>query len=130
MSIKTEITEGIKITVATQYRPDLSQVSETSYFYNYKIEIHNSNPATVQLLHRDWFIYDSLNNDQHVSGEGVIGEQPILKHGEKYDFVSGCELKSEIGFMKGYYTFKNLESGMIFQVFIPTFNLIYPHRMN
>ncbi len=124
------ITEGVKISVTTQYRPDLSQLNDSLIFFNYRIEIENCNSYAVRLLHRDWFIHDSLNNPEHVSGEGVIGEQPVLRPGEKYSYVSGCELRSELGFMKGYYTFKNLSEDTVFQVFIPKFQLIYPYRMN
>jgi ApaG protein len=124
------ITQGVKITVQTQYRPDLSNLSNQNYFFNYRVQIENNNQVPIQLLSREWYIFDSLNEPNFISGEGVVGEQPILKSHENFTYVSGCELHSEIGYMKGYYTFINLENDKKFKVFIPVFNLIYPPRMN
>ncbi len=128
--MNTAITEGIRITVMSQFRPDLSQLGEAQYFFNYRIEIENKNSFAVQLMHRDWFVFDSLNHPQQISGEGVIGEQPVIQPGNNYHYISGCELSSEIGYMKGYYTFRSLLDNSTFQVFIPTFQLIYPQRLN
>ena len=128
--MNTITTEGVKITVDTQFRADLSEVNENQFFFNYHIEITNNNDYTVQLLHRDWYIFDSLNYPNKVSGEGVIGEQPILKPGQTFTYVSGCGLTSEIGQMKGYYTFKNLINHDFFKVDIPTFQLEYRGKLN
>jgi ApaG protein len=126
----TLITEGVRISVSTQFRPDLSDLLHNRLFFNYKVDIQNHNAFKVQLMHRDWFIFDSLNEASFVSGEGVIGEQPILSPDQKYSYVSGCELNSEIGSMKGFYTFKNLITGELFQVQIPQFDLVYPGKLN
>lgn len=126
----TAITEGVQITVNTQFRADLSHVTDNQFFFNYRIKMENRNNFDVQLLNRDWYIFDSLNEPNFVSGHGVIGEQPILKPGQKFSYTSGCELFSEIGFMKGFYTFKNLTTGDLFQVYVPIFKLIHPPRLN
>ncbi len=126
----TAITEGVRITVNTQFRPDLSQMDNGLFFFNYRIEIENHNPYRIQLLHRDWYIFDSLNEPSFVSGEGVIGEQPVLSPEEKFIYTSGAELASEVGFMKGFYTFKNIGTETTFQVFVPTFQLVTPPRLN
>jgi ApaG protein len=128
--MNTAITEGVQITVNTQFRPDLSHVADSQFFFNYRITIENQNDFNVQLLNRDWYIFDSLNDPDFVSGNGVVGEQPILKPGQQFTYTSGCELFSELGFMKGFYTFKNLRDGQLFQVFVPTFKLIYPPKLN
>ncbi len=128
--MNTATTEGVQITVNTQFRPDLSQIAESQFFFNYRITIENHNEFDVQLLNRDWCIFDSLNEPNFVSGHGVVGEQPILKPGQTFTYTSGCELFSEMGFMKGFYTFKNLKNGQLFQVFVPTFKLIYPPKLN
>lgn len=126
----TAITEGVRITVNTQFRPDLSQTDNGLYFFNYRIEIENHNSFKVQLLHRDWYIFDSLSDACFVSGEGVIGEQPTLNAGEKFVYTSGAELASDMGFMKGFYTFKVCGTEQTFQVHVPTFQLITPRRLN
>lgn len=129
-SSKTAITQGIKITVNVVFRDDISDLESDSFFFNYEIQIQNCNDFDVQLIHRNWYIFDSLNEINLVSGEGVIGETPILRKDEVFSYVSGCELYSEVGYMKGYYTFKNLENEQLFQVLIPKFNLEFPGKLN
>ena len=128
--MKTLLTSGVKIKVTTSYRKDLSEITASQYFFNYRIEISNTNSHSIQLLNRDWYIFDSLNQTRYISGSGVIGEQPVLKPGEKYSYMSGCDLTSEIGMMKGFYTFKNLETDELFEAFIPTFRLESPAKLN
>lgn len=124
------ITEGIEIRVRAFFRSDLSQVENDSFFFNYEIFIENHNAFPVQLLHRNWYVFDSLQEVSLISGEGVIGEQPILKPQENFTYMSGCEIFSEFGAMKGFYTFKNLATGNKFQVYIPKFELIFPPSLN
>jgi ApaG protein len=126
----TAITEGIKITVVSQFRPELSGLQVDVFYFDYKISIENFNSFPVQLLRRDWFIYDSLNAPKYVSGEGVVGQQPVLEAGETYTYSSGCDLKSEIGFMTGHYTFVNKQTDVEFPVLIPRFDLITPSKLN
>jgi len=128
--MSTLITSGIQISVTTNFRPDLSDITTTEYFFNYHIDIQNMNAFDVQLISRDWYIFDSLSDARYVSGAGVIGEQPILKPDDSFRYTSGCDLRSELGMMKGFYTFKNLEDGTLFEVFVPTFLLEYPKKLN
>ncbi len=128
--MSTLVTSGVQISVKTYFREDLSDILENSFFFNYVIEIENTNNFDVQLMTREWYIFDSLNEARYVSGEGVIGEQPVLKPGERYTYTSGCDLRSDIGMMKGFYTFRNLVDGELFQAFVPTFLLEHPGKMN
>lgn len=128
--MKTATTEGVQITVKTNYRSDLSNILENQFFFNYTIEITNNNSFPVQLLNRNWFIFDSINEPRIVNGDGVVGEQPILKSGQSFSYTSGCDLQSEIGYMKGFYTFENKINGDYLQVFIPTFELYFPGKLN
>lgn len=128
--MNTLITEGVQITVNTKFRPDLSNVVTGQYFFNYDISIENHNSFKIKLLNRDWYIFDSLSQPSFVSGAGVVGEQPILDPGKTYSYTSGCELFSEIGSMNGFYTFKNLQTGDLFQVMVPGFVLTHPPRLN
>lgn len=124
------ITSGIQISVKSNFRTDLSEVTDSQYFFKYMIEIENTNNFDVQLISRDWYIFDSLNERRYIAGEGVVGEQPILKPDEKFRYTSGADLNSELGMMKGFYTFKNLIDGETFQVFVPTFLLEFPYKLN
>jgi ApaG protein len=128
--MSTLITSGIQISVQTQFRPDLSSIVKSEFLFNYRIDIENTNPFSVQLMTRDWYIFDSLYTARYVNGEGVVGEQPILKPGESYTYTSGCDLCSEIGMMKGFYTFKNLVDCELFEVIVPTFKLEYQAKLN
>jgi ApaG protein len=124
------ITEGVKITVLTQFRPDISNIANQNFFFNYRVQIENNNPMAIKLLTRDWYVFDSLNDPNYISGEGVVGEQPVIQPSESFTYISGCELQSEIGYMRGFYTFINLETKKKFRVYIPLFKLIYPPRLN
>jgi ApaG protein len=128
--MNTLTTSGIQISVQANFRQDLSEVMESRYFFNYMIEIQNTNSFSVQLQSRDWYIFDSLSEARYVNGPGVIGEQPILKPGERFSYSSGCDLNAEIGMMKGFYTFKNLVDNGLFEVFVPSFKLEFPPKLN
>jgi ApaG protein len=84
----------------------------------------------VQLLRRHWYIHDGAHPLREVEGEGVVGEQPILAPGETYEYRSYCELKSEIGKMRGHYTMIRQEDDVLFDVEIPAFKLIEPSLLN
>jgi ApaG protein len=128
--MNTAISEGVQVTVYPQFRPDLSDADSGKYFFNYRIEIINNNNFKIQLLHRDWYIFDSLKESTFVSGEGVVGEQPFLMSGDHFIYTSGAELKSDIGYMKGFYTFQNLVNEVFFQVHVPVFQMVVPFRLN
>ena len=126
----TAVTYGVKISVESIYRKDLSNAENSIFFFNYRVEIENKNSFEVQLLNRYWYIFDSLNPSREVRGDGVVGEQPILKPGEKHTYVSGSDIHSEIGYMKGQYSFINLETNEIFKVAVPHFQLISTPKLN
>lgn len=126
----SKISEGVEITVETFYQAGYSNPATNDFMFAYKIIIENHNPFSIQLLTRHWLIYDSNAAQREVAGEGVIGLQPILKNGEIFSYVSGCNLKTEIGKMQGYYTMQNLNNLKKFDVKIPSFNLIFPAKLN
>lgn len=126
----TGLTCGVKISVESLFRKDLSNVENNMYFFNYRIVIENMNSYDVQLISRYWFIFDSLNPAKEVSGDGVVGEQPLLKPGEKHVYVSGSDLHSEVGYMRGYYVFERPENKERFKVAVPKFNLIAKMKLN
>ncbi len=124
------LTHGIEISVECKYWPEQSSPKENLYFFIYYITIENKSTESMQLIKRHWDIFDSINEKRMVDGIGVVGETPILEPGEKYEYNSGCNLVSEIGFMKGYYTMKKILSGTEVDVEIPQFNLIVPAKLN
>jgi ApaG protein len=126
----TTTTEGVKITVTTNYLPDYSSPTQQHVVFAYKINIENNSEFTVKLLRRHWYIYDSNGVVREVEGEGVVGQQPVLEPGESHEYVSGCNLKTGIGKMRGTYTMERLVDGSHFNVLIPEFVLIVPYKLN
>lgn len=124
------VTEGIRIQVLSKFIEEYSHLEKSQYFYRYTIEIVNNSSNIVQLLRRDWYVFDSLALPKIVSGDGVVGKQPILRQGESYVYSSCCGLNSEIGYMTGHYTFKNIASEEEFPVLIPGFQLAFPGKLN
>lgn len=126
----TEVTEGIKITVDTSYEPSHSHPSEGMFFFSYTITIENCGSESVRLLRRQWYIYESSGLIREVEGKGVVGEQPRLDPGEKYEYTSACDLSTEIGKMHGTYLMERNKSGKRFYVNIPEFVMVVPHALN
>ncbi len=126
----TGLTYGVKISVESIFRKDLSNIENNIYFFNYRIVIENTNMFDIQLIKRHWHIFDSLNPPKIIDGDGIVGEQPIIKPGQKHVYVSGCDLFSEIGYMKGNYTFIRVDSNETFKAAIPRFELIAKPKLN
>jgi ApaG protein len=126
----SEVTEGVKVSVATEYQPDYSNPRQTHFVFTYKVIIENHSDNTVKLLRRRWNIYDSNGVVREVEGEGVIGQQPVLEPGEIHEYVSGCNLRTNLGKMAGTYLMERVFDGRHFQVVIPEFTLIVPYRLN
>ena len=118
------ITKGIQVSVETSYQPDFSNPQQHHYVFTYKVRIENKSNHTVQLLRRRWEIYDATENLKIVEGDGVVGQQPILEPGEFHTYVSGCNLKSGIGKMRGTFTLEKLMNGKLLEIVIPEFQLI------
>ncbi|MFM1915769.1 MAG: hypothetical protein RLZZ531_1438 [Bacteroidota bacterium] len=124
--MRNKIISSVKIHVKTWFRSDLSNPEENQYFYNYRIYIENKGNEPIQLLHRHWMVEQLIYGIQHVDGPGVVGEQPLIHPGERYEYVSGCEFWMPIGRMSGFYSFQNLETEQLFSVPIPLFTLEFP----
>lgn len=120
----TAITEGIKVTVETTYQAEFSSPHQHHYVFTYKVKIENNGPHTIQLLRRKWEIHDAGDTTKIVEGDGIVGQQPILEPGGYHEYVSGCNLKSGLGKMKGNYSMEKLFDGKILDVQIPEFQLI------
>lgn len=118
------ITKGIQVSVETTYQPDFSNPQQHHYVFTYNVRIENKSNHTVQLLRRRWEIYDAAESRKIVEGDGVVGQQPILEPGEFHTYVSGCNLKSGIGKMRGTFTLEKLMNGKLLDIVIPEFQLI------
>ena len=126
----TLITHGIKVSVDTLFENDHSDSFAQKYVFTYFITIENTSDVAVRLMRRHWDIFDSCNKKYKVDGNGVIGEQPIIKSGSTHEYNSYCELSTDMGQMKGYYLMKNMNTKEEFKVLIPAFNLIADNRLS
>jgi ApaG protein len=124
------ISEGVEISVETFYQQDYSNPLQSEYMFAYRIAIENHNSFPVKLHRRHWHIFDSNGTYREVEGEGVVGIQPVIAPGEKYNYVSGCNLRTEMGKMSGTYQMDNLNSKQLFSVNIPAFEMIVPLKNN
>lgn len=126
----TDITSGVKVSVETEYQAEYSNPAQQHYVFTYRIVIENLSDKTIRLLTRHWEIFDSTYPKREVAGEGVVGKQPILEPGATHQYVSGCNLRSGIGKMQGYYTMEKIDGGKTFIVKIPEFTMVVPTFLN
>lgn len=128
--METLTTNGITVSVETQYLPSHSNPRDLKFIFGYHIAIENGSPFVVQLLRRHWVIQHADGRIREVEGEGVIGEQPVLNPGERHEYSSFCDLDTEIGKMHGTYLMTRRDDGSLFEVAIPEFRMTAPFRMN
>jgi ApaG protein len=121
---------GVQVSVETFYQQDYSNPLQSEYMFAYRITIENHNSFPVKLHRRHWHIFDSNGSYREVEGEGVVGVQPVLAPGEKYQYVSSSNLRTEMGKMFGTYQMENLNSKQLFEVNIPAFEMIVPFKNN
>ena len=118
------VTRQIEVTVKPAFMPEQS-VARGQYFWAYTIVITNNGKETVQLRTRHWIITDATGRQQEVRGEGVVGEQPVLAPGERFEYTSGVPLPTSSGIMTGRYQMVSA-SGEHFEIEVPTFSLDSP----
>src|SRR5277367_6007230 len=119
------VTRQIEVTVEPNFEPEHTSLEKREYFWSYTIVITNTGEETVQLRTRHWIITDAMGRKQEVRGEGVIGKQPVLAPGERFEYTSGVPLPTASGFMTGRYHMVT-SSGERFEIDVPTFSLDSP----
>ena len=124
------VTNGIMVAVETEYLPEHSDPREGKFFFGYHVVIENGSPHTVQLLRRHWFITDAHAQIREVEGPGVVGEQPTMLPGERYEYDSYCDLNTDIGKMRGKYLMVRTDDAALFDVEIPEFKMVSPGKLN
>jgi ApaG protein len=119
----------IQIAVQVKYLADQSDEAENRFVFTYTITITNQGEQTVQLISRHWIITDANHHIQEVRGKGVVGEQPVLKQGQSFEYTSGTVLATQVGTMSGTYQMLP-ENGVEFSVAIPQFVLSVPRVLH
>jgi len=120
-----EVTRAISVSVDPFYVEEQSEPAENRWVFGYRVVIENQGEATVQLISRHWRITDGFGRLVEVKGEGVVGEQPMLEPGERFEYTSGTPLPTPSGIMTGTYQMVG-EDGLWFDVEIPAFSLDAP----
>lgn len=122
------ITRGIRVSVSPTFLEDQSDPDEPRYVWAYTVRINNESDTSVQLRTRYWRITDSRGQTDIVAGDGVVGEQPVIRPGEGFEYTSGAPLTTPSGLMVGAYGME-ANDGEVFDVDIPAFSLDSPHEL-
>ena len=119
----------LHIVATPKYLDEQSEPQEQRYVFAYTIEIENVGEVPCQLLNRHWIITDGTGEVEEVRGEGVVGQQPHLVAGQKFEYTSGAILKTPVGTMHGEFEFTD-DAGARFEVPIPVFSLRVPNLIH
>jgi len=125
----TDGKHGITVTASTVFIPDQSDVRSGRYVFAYTITITNTGALPAQLVSRHWIITDSNNKVQEVRGQGVVGEQPLLRPNESFRYTSGTAIATPVGTMRGSYQMVT-DDGVQFDAPIPEFTLSMPRVLH
>ena len=120
---------AIDVRVKTEYLPEQSDPAAGRHVFSYTITLINTGTVAAQLISRHWVITDADNRVQEVRGLGVVGEQPLLQPGQRFEYSSGSALATPVGTMKGSYQL-TAEDGHQFEAPIPEFVLSMPRMLH
>ena len=119
----------VKVTAQSFFLPDQSDEENDQYVFAYTIRIENTGQVPAQVISRHWIITDADNQVQEVRGMGVVGEQPILKPGQHFEYTSGSSINTIVGTMRGTYQMV-AEDGTRFDAVVPEFSLSVPRVLH
>src|SRR4051812_46811726 len=124
-----ESTHRISVSTRVRFIPEQSDAGKNRYVFAYTITITNTGSVTAQLVSRHWIITDAENQVQEVKGDGVVGEQPVLRPKESFEYTSGAAIATPVGTMRGSYQMV-AEDGVQFDAPIPEFTLSMPRVLH
>jgi ApaG protein len=127
--MSSALTNGILVTVRSQYISERSSLSARQFAFAYTVTIANQSENTAQLKSRHWIITDANGGVQEVRGEGVVGAQPVLRPGEEFEYTSWCVIRTPSGSMRGTYQMVTTD-GESFDAEIAPFRLGLPQTLN
>ena len=119
----------VLVSAATQYLADQSDEGAGRYVFAYTISIRNAGTVPAQLISRHWVITDAQGLVQEVRGLGVVGSQPLLQPGERFEYTSGASIATPVGTMRGSYQMV-ASDGTRFEAAIPEFTLSVPRILH
>src|SRR5450432_1121388 len=127
--MSTAMTNGIMVTVKSQYIPERSSLSGRQFAFAYTVRISNEGDVTTRLESRHWIITDAGGHVEEVRRPGVVGVQPRLKTGKSFEYTSWCVLATPSGEMRGTYQMVT-DAGSTFDASIAPFRLTLPQTLN
>ena len=119
----------ITVVPKASYLAEQSDPGQEKYVFAYTIKITNTGEVAAQLVSRHWIITDADHKVQEVKGLGVVGQQPLLKPGESFEYTSGTSISTPVGTMRGSYQMR-AEDGQGFDAPIPPFTLAAPRTLH
>jgi len=125
--LSTAVTEGIRVIVRSEFRPERSEAGR--FLFTYTVRVTNEGGSPAQLLTRHWVIVDASGDRHDVVGDGVVGKQPLLEPGESFEYTSFCVLHTPHGSMHGTYGMRR-QDGTAFKARIAPFPLVVPGNLN
>lgn len=117
------------VTAESGFVAEHSDPDKNHYVFVYRIKVRNTGSESAKLLSRHWIITDSHHKMQEVRGRGVVGEQPVIKPGEVFEYTSSCPLTTAVGTMRGRYQCEG-EDGTLFEAVIPEIVLSVPRVLH
>jgi ApaG protein len=127
--MSSAVTDGIRVEVTSDYRPDRSEPGRHRWLFAYTVTITNEGSSPAQLLTRHWVIVDGTGHREEVRGDGVVGHQPRLEPGQSFEYTSFCVLQTSHGSMRGSYQMVR-DDGRPFDAAIAPFPLVVPGLVN
>ncbi len=129
MKTQNNTTTDLSVECFPQFISEESKPDQSYYFFSYKVCIANKGTEAVQLMSRHWVITDANGRSEEVRGPGVVGLQPKIQPGQKFEYESACPLSTSTGSMKGTYTMVT-DNGDSIEIEIPEFYLICPQSLH
>ena len=119
----------ITVVPKASYVADQSDPAKDHFVFSYTITITNTGDVAAQVLSRHWIITDAEHRVQEVKGLGVVGQQPLLRPGESFEYSSGASIATSVGTMHGTYQVR-ADDGHTFDATIPPFTLSVPRTLH
>lgn len=119
----------IDVQVETRFVPDQSKPHDNRYVFAYTVTLRNAGDVPARLLSRHWIITDANGKVEEVRGEGVVGDQPWIRPGDRYQYSSGAVLDTAVGTMRGSYEML-ADDGTRFEAPIAPFTLSIPRTLH
>jgi len=120
-------THGIYVSAQPNFLPSHSDPATNRYLFNYRIVIQNNGNESVRLRSRRWSIVDADGERHEVQGLGVVGHNPVLGPGEKFEYSSFAPLQTQWGTMEGSYVLQR-DDGSTIEANVGRFYLVGPHQ--